>query len=339
MAATLEVEKNKIAVFADDLEVQVDLRTDELRQLNQNLNVRLAKIRKAEEKAKIEEARFLEIFDRAPIGMLVVHADSGRVVRANSAVCEFLGYDTAELSGMLAEKLYCPSERTAISGESLFNRDSVTERRYIHRRGFVIWGRTSTGVLAAGDPDDAHLVIQIEDLSELKRARDDLSERDDSFAVAFDAAPLGMAVIDGSGRIVRGNTCMRSMLNLDGKIEGRSLTSILNAGEEEEEVRAFSHAYSPGEIDSIEFEHQLFGRGDTSRPVVVRITRVKGHSATRPFAVVHLRDKFTEFSVAITGRTTERRQTGNFTRHSVAVSTLRSEWSPAGNRRPFTSRT
>ncbi len=293
LAATLEVEKNKIVALANDLEVRVGLRTDELRLMNKLLIEQVAEISNAEAKTKIEEARFLEIFDRAPIGMLVIHADSGRVVRANSAVCEFLGYDTAELSGMMAEKLYCPSERASISGESMFKRDSVTERRYIHRRGFVIWGRTSTGVLAAGDPGDAHIVIQIEDLSELKRARDDLSERGDSFEVAFDAAPVGMAVIDGSGRIVNGNTCIRSMLNLDGKIEGRSLTSILNAGDEERSSGILSRIFT-GELDSIEFEHQLFGRGDTSRPVVIRITRVKGHSATRPFAVVHLRDKFTE---------------------------------------------
>ena len=50
------------------------------------------------------------------------------------------------------------------------------------------------------------------------------------------------------------------------------------------------------EFDSIEYEHRLFGTGESSKPVVVRITRVNGHSATTPFAVVHIRDKLAAFS-------------------------------------------
>lgn len=295
LAAKLQVEKHKIGTLADHLEIQVNVRTEELWQINQRLSERIAELHQAKEKTKIQESRFLEIFDQAPIGMLVVHANTGRVVRANSAICKFLGYDTAELSGMQADKIFCPSERTTHSGDSIFERDGVSERRYLHRHGFIVWGRTSTSTLAGAEPSDAHYVIQIEDLSELKLARDCLTERGEALDVAFHAAPVGIAVIDRSGRIVNGNTCMRSILKLDGKIEGRSLTSILNAGDEECSSGVLASLFT-GELDSIEFEHQLFGTGDTGKPVVVRITRVDGHSAARPFAVVHIRDKSTAFT-------------------------------------------
>ena len=294
LTAKLEAEKDKITVLAEQLEVLVKARTDELSRTHRNLSDQVQEKIQADENTKIQESRFLDVFDQAPIGMLVVHADSGRIVRANSAICEFLGYDTAELSGMIAEKIFCPSERIASDGGSIFERDAVTERRYLHRRGYIVWGRTSAGVMTESERGDSHFVIQIEDLSELKRARDDLSERSDSLEVAFQAAPVGMAVIDASGRIVNGNSCIRAILNLDGNIEGRSLTSILNIGDEESSSNVLARLFSR-ELDSIEFEHQLFGTGETSKPVIVRITRVNGHSATRLFAVVHIRDKLAAF--------------------------------------------
>ena len=208
LTAKLEAEKDKITALAEQLEVLVKARTEELSRPHRNLSDQVQGEIQADENTKIHESRFLEVFDQAPIGMLVVHANSGRIVRANSAICEFLGYDTTELSGMMAEKIFCPSERIASDGGSIFERDAVTERRYLHRRGYIVWGRTSAGVMTE-------------------------SERGDSLEVAFQAAPVGMAVIDASGRIVNGNSCMRAILNLDGNIEGRSLTSILNIGDEE----------------------------------------------------------------------------------------------------------
>ena len=156
-------------------------------------------------------------------------------------------------------------------------------------------GRTSTGRLSGGESDDAHVVVQIEDLSELKQAQDSLLEHTESFEVAFDSAPVGIAVIDGSGRIVNGNRCLRTILQLDGRLEGRSLTSILNAEAQTQNSEVLSRIFS-GELDSVEFEHPLYSAEEQGRKeVVVRLTRVKSHSGMNQFAVVHIRDKVTSF--------------------------------------------
>ena len=293
-------EKKRIEQLTDDLEVRVKMRTEELTLLNRHLSEKIDEAQEAEKQIRIQESRFLKVFDQAPIGMLVVHADSGRVVRANAAICQFLGYDTAELSGILAEKLFCPSERNAERGQSIFQTDIVVECRYMHRRGFVLCGRTSTSMLDGDGVSETHFVIQVEDLNDLKRARDDLSERSDSLEVAFQSAPVGMAVLDCSGRIVNANRCMQSILKLTGDIEGRSLTSILDARDEESNSDVLARLFT-GELDSVEFDHCLFGTGENSKSVVVRITRVKGHSVARPFAVVHIREKSPASPTPITG--------------------------------------
>jgi PAS domain S-box-containing protein len=290
LALKLQIEKNKIAELAEELEVRVKLRTEELSVINRQLSLQIGEKNKAEHATRIQESRFLEVFDHAPIGMLVVEARSGKVVRANSAMCEFLGYEAAELSGICAEKLFCPSERLAATGGSIFACETVVEKRYLHRRGFVLWGRTSIGNLANDKLGTQHYVIQVEDLSELKLARDDLSERNIALETAFQAAPVGMAVIDRSGRIMSGNRCLQSILGLDGNIEGRSLTSILNATSVGRNSEVLASLFG-GELDSVEFEHQFFGVAESSRHVIIRITTVKAHASEKQFAVVHMRDK------------------------------------------------
>jgi PAS domain S-box-containing protein len=167
----------------------------------------------------------------------------------------------------------------------------------LHRRGFVLWGRSAIGKLADDKLGTEHYVIQVEDLSDLELARDDLSERNIALEPAFQSAPLGTAVIDRSGRVASGNRCLQSILGLGGNIEGRSLTSILNANSRGHNSEVLASIFG-GELDSVEFEHRLFGGGKSSRQVIVRLTRVKAHASEKQFAVVHMRDKFTSSNMS-----------------------------------------
>ena len=83
LAMKLDAEKTKIAALADDLEVRVRLRTEELSFINEQLNEQIEEKNLAENATRIQEARFHEVFNQAPISMLVVHAQSGRTEPVN----------------------------------------------------------------------------------------------------------------------------------------------------------------------------------------------------------------------------------------------------------------
>ncbi|MFP6682855.1 MAG: hypothetical protein VCB07_11720 [Gammaproteobacteria bacterium] len=88
---------------------------------------------------------------------------------------------------------------------------------------------------------------------------------------------------------------MRATLNLDGNIEGRSLISILNIGDEENSSNALPRLFSR-ELGNIQYEHRFSGTGESSKPMIIRITRVDGHPGTGLFAVVHTCDKLAAFA-------------------------------------------
>src|SRR5215831_16455130 len=66
--------------------------------------------RAAEERLRQSEERFRTVFDHAPIGILLLGADT-RILRANRAICALLGYEEAELVGRIAAELLHPEDR------------------------------------------------------------------------------------------------------------------------------------------------------------------------------------------------------------------------------------
>lgn len=124
------------------------------------------------------EQRFRSAFDNAPLGLALVGRDN-RYVRVNRAMCRLLGAPSDELVGTsqegfgdtgdnVIEREY---QQDLLAGRS----DAVQyERRYRPKDGRTVWALVSATLLPA-DHEPQHFLIQVNDVTERKRAEEELA--------------------------------------------------------------------------------------------------------------------------------------------------------------------
>jgi PAS domain S-box-containing protein len=127
---------------------------------------------------RASEARFRAAFADAPIGMALT-TPAGDFVQVNRALCEILGYREAELLERTLPDVTHPDDLGADHRQAarLLAGTLATyqvEKRYVRADGPVVWGEYSASLVRdeAGQP--LHLVCQIQDVTERKRAEAEL---------------------------------------------------------------------------------------------------------------------------------------------------------------------
>lgn len=121
-------------------------------------------------------------FRDSPIGMVVLDP-SGRYVAVNEAFARVLGRSVDELESRHFSEYTHPDDLPR--DVELMNRLAAREvpfyqvhKRLLHRDGDTIWARvTVSDVVADDDGTDHHYVAQVEDITEIRRARDLLERR------------------------------------------------------------------------------------------------------------------------------------------------------------------
>jgi diguanylate cyclase (GGDEF)-like protein/PAS domain S-box-containing protein len=124
------------------------------------------------------EHRFRGAFDNAPLGLALVDSDN-RYVRVNHALCHMLDVPESELVG-LNQDLFGLDADNAI--EHTFQQDLLAgrrdtvqyERRYRTRDGNTLWALVSATLLPSNQ-DAQHFLVQVNDVTERKRAEQELA--------------------------------------------------------------------------------------------------------------------------------------------------------------------
>lgn len=128
--------------------------------------------------------QFRVAFDNAPIGMALTGLrgeDAGRLLRVNRAMAEMLGCDLQWLAGRRIEELTHPddiaADRQAIAKFAAGQITTFeTEKRYRHRDGRWVWVHLSVALVQAGaEPVPAYVVSQLVDITERRRAAEQLA--------------------------------------------------------------------------------------------------------------------------------------------------------------------
>ena len=120
------------------------------------------------------QERFRTAFECSAVGMTLTSAD-GKFTQANAALCEMLGYTPEELAVVRFEDITHPEDREAskaaigrlFAGEV---RSFQMEKRYIHKRGDVVWVLLGVSVAHDADGFPLHFVSQMVDITQRKRA-------------------------------------------------------------------------------------------------------------------------------------------------------------------------
>jgi PAS domain S-box-containing protein len=127
---------------------------------------------------RASEARFRAIFEHAAVGVGLGDTD-GRLLAANPALQEMLGYSEEELKGITYTELTHPDDLAVsaeLYGELVAGQcdDYTVETRYVRKDGRLIWGRLTASLVRGSDDEAQYAIGMVEDITEQRQAREAL---------------------------------------------------------------------------------------------------------------------------------------------------------------------
>jgi diguanylate cyclase (GGDEF)-like protein/PAS domain S-box-containing protein len=180
------------------------------KQLLAQRTIALAALRESEE-------RFRSSFEYAAIGMAIVGID-GRWRQVNRAICQILGYAEHELLATNFQSITHPPDldtdleyvRQLLAGNIS---DYQMVKRYIHRKGHLIWVMLNVSLVRSGEGDPIYFISQVQDITGRMQVEEALRRSEEEFRSMFELAGIGAAEADlVTGRYVRVNRKLCEML-------------------------------------------------------------------------------------------------------------------------------
>ena len=163
-------------------------------------------------------AGFRTAFDQAAIGMALVGLDGGWL-RVNSALCEILGYSKQELLATDFQHITHPEDLNAyLQRVDQMLQDKIhsyqTEKRYLQKKGHVVWALVGVSLVYDSGSKPLFFFLQIQDITERKRAEEELRKSDQRFQAFLDNSPNLIFIKDDQGRYLLVNKQFEKVLGV-----------------------------------------------------------------------------------------------------------------------------
>lgn len=157
---------------------------------------------------------YRRLFETAPDGMLLISAETGRVLRVNRALTELSGFLASEIRG---KKLWeIPPFRATDAGLVVFRELRKQKRIYYDdlpfetREGKRLAVELACSVHEINGKRLIHCTIR--DVTRHRQVKEDLANAEARFKALFRQAGIGIALLDREGRFVEGNARLCAML-------------------------------------------------------------------------------------------------------------------------------
>src|SRR6185503_1041149 len=178
---------------------RVEERARELTLLTDNL-------KRSEEALRQREERFRKVFEEGPIGIVLGSPDF-RILKANRALCQMLGYTEGELTGLRFADITHPedAERTLHLGRELFGGKIPSyqlDKRYVTKSQQVIWANVTATLIRGHDGQPLYAIGIIEDISQRKEAEQILEQNERRFRALIEKSSDCIALINPVGVIL-----------------------------------------------------------------------------------------------------------------------------------------
>jgi PAS domain S-box-containing protein len=152
--------------------------------------------KQAREALRRSEEQFRGVFEQGPIGITLLGRDY-RLAKVNAALCRMLGYSESELMTMSPIEYTHPDDRDATVNvvERLFSTEApirAWEKRYVKKSGEVIWANLTASLLHDQQGRPLYGMGMIEDITERKRAEEELRTLNERLSLATRIASVGV---------------------------------------------------------------------------------------------------------------------------------------------------
>ena len=145
--------------------------------------------------------------ENSPVGTTLVAPD-GRLLSANRALCDMLGYTEEQISELTFQQITHPDDLAgdlALVEETLAGLRSSyrLRKRYLHADGHVVIGDLSVALLRSPDGEPIHFISQILDVTAATEHAERLAATSEALdrqrrylAAVVDSVDIGVAVLD-----------------------------------------------------------------------------------------------------------------------------------------------
>ncbi len=195
------------------------------------------------------------IYDSVVDGLIIVDLETEQCVRANPQMARMLGY-TPETIPTDPARVHRPEDFEHIA--ACFHKQvegllPVAENiPFVHKDGHIVYADISgTRMEYRQRPC---LIALIRDVTRRKQAEEALRASEERFRAAFEAAPVGVVVVDDHRRVTRANRAMCQMLGFTPEeLLGRFLPDSMHPDDRDLSLPLF-HKLLAGEIPSYTVE-------------------------------------------------------------------------------------
>ncbi|MDD1621588.1 MAG: MEDS domain-containing protein [Methylococcaceae bacterium] len=147
---------------------------------------------KVEESLRASEERMRLFFERQLVGMAITSPEKGWI-QVNDKICEMLGYPRDELLRLNWAEMTYPDDLAAdvAAFERLLRGEIDTymlEKRFVHKDGRLVFTNLAVGCVRRADRSVDYVLALMEDITERKRAEENIQELNKELLLALNAA-------------------------------------------------------------------------------------------------------------------------------------------------------
>jgi PAS domain S-box-containing protein len=186
-----------LAISARESEVFGEVDPALLRDLGEGLAYGIASLRqraayqKAQETVSARERALRAIFEQAPLGIAVIDSTTGRFLTINPRYCAIVGYSMDEMLERTFQQITHPDDlETDLNGLREMREGKVRgfqmEKRYFRKDGTVVWVNLVSVPLWETPQDARRHLAMVGDITERRRAMEDLREREQRLSSIYD---------------------------------------------------------------------------------------------------------------------------------------------------------
>jgi len=239
---------------------------------------------RSEEALHESSARFQRLFGLPLIGVGLSSPTKGWL-EVNDRLCQMLGYSRAELQPLTWADLTHPEdlEKDVAKFESVVRGEIegyTLEKRFVRKDGTPLPTELSAGCVRKPDGSVDYFVALVQDISDRKRAEEDLRRSEEEFRYLFENSVVGKTITSLSGEI-RVNDAFARMLGYEKAELARARWADLTHPEDLEKSQGFLDRVLSGDEPSARFVKRYFRKDGSVLWGEVR-TAIRRDASGRP---------------------------------------------------------
>jgi len=203
-----------------------------IQEKNADLEEIIIEEKRTKKELKESEKKYKDLVEETPIGIANIDI-TGKIIYINNRLEKISGYSRGEIVGKVVFKLgLFPDEMLKILRERLKARlrgGSVRRRREINFRcknGKWIWIEITAKLIKKwGIPSNFRITVQ--DITERKKAEEELRDSEERLKILFDYAPDAYYISDLKGKFIDGNKVAERVIGYKGEeLIGKSFLKL-----------------------------------------------------------------------------------------------------------------